>query len=84
MARERRRLLIPPDRLAERVVLSAAERHYLTRVLRLSAGQGCDVVDGAGRRWEARLTGEGNLALEQPLAAPLEAQPPPKIGRAHV
>jgi 16S rRNA (uracil1498-N3)-methyltransferase len=73
MARERRRLLIPPPRLAERIPLTAPERHYLRRVLRLGAGQGCDVVDGAGHRWGARLTAEGLLELEQPLIAPLEA-----------
>jgi 16S rRNA (uracil1498-N3)-methyltransferase len=77
MARERRRLLIPPPRLAERIPLTAPERHYLQRVLRLGAGQGCDVVDGAGHRWGARLTAEGLLELEQPLSAPLDAQAPP-------
>jgi 16S rRNA (uracil1498-N3)-methyltransferase len=77
MARELRRLLIPPPRLAERIALVAAEQHYLTRVLRLAPGQGCDVVDGAGHRWSARLTEEGCLALEQPVAAPLEEGSPP-------
>lgn len=77
MARERRRLLIPPDRLAARIALSAPERHYLTRVLRLAVGQGCDVVDGAGHRWGALVAADGRLELEQPLTAPLEAQPPP-------
>lgn len=77
MARERRRLLIPPPRLAERIPLTAPERHYLLRVLRLGPGQGCDVVDGAGHRWGARLTADGRLELEQPLAAPLEAEGPP-------
>jgi 16S rRNA U1498 N3-methylase RsmE len=77
MARERRRLLIPPGRLASRIALSPPERHYLTRVLRLAVGQGCDVVDGAGHRWGALLAADGFLALEQPLAAPLEAHPPP-------
>ncbi|MFN7632796.1 MAG: 16S rRNA (uracil(1498)-N(3))-methyltransferase [Cyanobacteriota bacterium] len=75
MARERRRLLIPADRLADEVPLSAAEAHYLTRVLRLAPGQGCDVVDGAGRRWSALLVGGDRLQLEQPLAHPLEQQP---------
>jgi 16S rRNA (uracil1498-N3)-methyltransferase len=77
MARERRRLLIPPPRLAARIPLTAPERHYLLRVLRLGAGQGCDVVDGAGRRWGALMTAEGLLELEQPLTAPLEAAGPP-------
>jgi 16S rRNA (uracil1498-N3)-methyltransferase len=77
MAREQRRLLIPPARLADSIPLAAAEQHYLTRVLRLTAGQGCDVVDGVGHRWSARLTGAGTLALDQPLASPLERRPPP-------
>ena len=84
MARERRRLLIPADRLAAEVPLAAAEAHYLTRVLRLAAGQGCDVVDGAGRRWSALLVGGDRLQLEQPLAHPLEQQPrrPPSLALA--
>ncbi|MEB3316533.1 MAG: RsmE family RNA methyltransferase [Cyanobacteriota bacterium] len=77
MARERRRLLIPPARLAERIALTAPEGHYLTRVLRLAAGQGCDVVDGVGHRWGALLAADGTLRLEQPLTAPLDSQPPP-------
>lgn len=75
MARERRRLLIPADRLAQEVALTAAEAHYLTRVLRLGVGGGCDVVDGAGRRWSALLVGSERLRLEQPLLQPLEQQP---------
>jgi 16S rRNA (uracil1498-N3)-methyltransferase len=70
-------LLIPPGRLAQRFALLPPERHYLTRVLRLAPGQGCDVVDGAGRRWGAVLTAAGELELEQPLEAPLEARPAP-------
>lgn len=75
MARERRRLLIPADRLAEEIPLTPSEAHYLGRVLRLGRGQGCDVVDGAGRRWEARLEGGDRLWLVQPLTHPLEHQP---------
>jgi 16S rRNA (uracil1498-N3)-methyltransferase len=77
MVRERRRLLIAPERLAGRIVLTAAEHHYLSRVLRLAAGQGCDVVDGRGHRWSALVAGDGHLDLEQPLGAPLEAHPRP-------
>lgn len=75
MARERRRLLIAADRLAQDIALVPAETHYLHRVLRLTAGQGCEVVDGAGRRWGALLAGADRLTLEQPLAHPLECQP---------
>lgn len=75
MVRERRRLLIPPGRLAQEVLLSAAETHYLKRVLRIATGGGCDVVDGAGRRWSAVLVAEDRLRLEQPLQQPLEQQP---------
>ena len=77
MARERRRLLIPPPRLGPEVALTATEAHYLTRVLRLSSGQGCEVVDGEGRRWSALLEGSDRLQLEQPLAQPLEYQSAP-------
>ncbi|MEB3334657.1 MAG: RsmE family RNA methyltransferase [Cyanobacteriota bacterium] len=77
MVRERRRLLIPPERLAGRIVLTPAEHHYLCRVIRLAAGQGCDVVDGRGHRWSALVAGDGHLDLEQPLAAPLEVHARP-------
>jgi 16S rRNA (uracil1498-N3)-methyltransferase len=77
MVRERRRLLIPPERLAGRIGLTPAEHHYLSRVLRLGAGQGCDVVDGRGHRWSALVTGDGQLDLEQPLGMPLEVHPRP-------
>lgn len=74
MTRERRRLLIPPQRLDQVVALTTAEAHYLTRVLRLSPGQGCEVVDGEGRRWGALLEESDRLRLEQPLSEPLEHQ----------
>jgi 16S rRNA (uracil1498-N3)-methyltransferase len=79
MTRERRRLLIPPARLAQRIALLPAERHYLTRVLRLGPGQGCEVVDGAGRRWGALVLPEGQVELEQPLEAPLEVEAAPVL-----
>ncbi|MEB3157089.1 MAG: RsmE family RNA methyltransferase [Cyanobacteriota bacterium] len=63
--------------MAPRFALLPPERHYLTRVLRLAPGQGCDVVDGVGHRWGAVLTAAGELALEQPLEAPLETRPAP-------
>lgn len=41
------------------VALDAAARHYLARVLRLSAGDALEVFDGAGRAYEAVLGPEG-------------------------
>ena len=87
MARELRRLLIAPERLAaaaERVgslvlSLERAEGHYLSRVLRLRPGDHFAVVDGAGRLWSAVLQGNDRAHLEQPLAAPLQMEPPPAV-----
>lgn len=53
MARDLRRLLIAPERLAGSgtlVALESAEHHYLSRVLRLRPGDRFAVIDGAGRR----------------------------------
>ena len=92
MAREQRRLLIAPARLAAaasaasgggrleaiELTLSAAESRYLTRVLRYGPGDGFTVVDGAGRLWAAQLLAADRARLEQPLAEPLQHQPPPR------
>lgn len=94
MARELRRLLIPPQRLAEaaevcragdpgrgaglRLVCREQERHYLQRVLRLRPGDQVAVVDGCGGLWTARLEAGGGLRLEQPLATPLQRQRQPQ------
>lgn len=64
MARELRRLLIEPDRLAcgdglvGRLPLRREEDHYLSRVLRLRPGDPLLVVDGCGGLWRA-CRGEG-------------------------
>ena len=68
MVAELRRLLIEPNRLADRdgngcLVLSDDERHYLRRVLRLRAGAAVAVVDGRGHLWEGCLQEEGQLLL---------------------
>lgn len=58
MAREWRRLLVAPERLAAcagRLELLADESHYLRRVLRLRGGEQLALVDGRGRLWTARL-----------------------------
>ena len=86
MAREWRRLLVSVERFGAGgggLVLRAEESHYLRRVLRLRPGDQLALVDGAGRLWTARLQpgdaagGDAAVVLEQPLAAPLQRQPPP-------
>ena len=88
MARELRRLLIPPARLEaaarngpERagitLALEPGEVHYLGRVLRLRHGDRLDVIHGEGARWTASLASPALLQLEQPLDQPLERADPP-------
>lgn len=84
MARERRRLLIAPERLARqapRLELTAEESRYLTRVLRYGPGDGFAVTDGAGGLWEAVLEERDWARLQQPLAEPLQrlAAPAPQL-----
>ncbi len=81
MARELRRLLIPPSRWPVQgdpglLALEAAENHYLTRVLRFRQGDRLAVVDGCGRLWSAVLESGEQLRLEQPPDAPLESAMP--------
>ena len=82
MAREARRLLIAPERIAAAAALilplEPAESHYLRRVLRARPGDGVEVIDGAGGLWSARLAEDGGLQLEQPPAAPLRRSPRPE------
>ncbi len=82
MARELRRLLISPERLAiaggegqGRLAISEAEAHYLRRVLRLGCGDSLAVVDGRGQLWTAELAVGGALLLQQPLCEPLQRCP---------
>jgi len=80
MARELRRLLIEPARLAAaaegggRLPLQRQEHHYLSRVLRLRPGAALAVIDGCGGLWQARC-GEG--AWLQSLQACGQPLPPP-------
>lgn len=91
MAREWRRLLITPERLEAlatashpQLALEPHESHYLSRVLRLRAGDPFAIADGAGRLWTAQLAplagGAGVVAqLDQPLAQPLLQEPRPTL-----
>lgn len=81
MARELRRLLISPERLASaesELPLNSAESRYLTRVLRLGDGDRFSVIDGQGCLWEAQLQGRDQARLLQSLAEPLQRQPRPQ------
>lgn len=82
MAREQRRLLIDPERLAAAgqngtVPLRREEEHYLTRVLRLRPGDAVTVIDGCGGLWRA-LRGEG--AWLEALEPECERSSPPRPG----
>lgn len=84
MAREWRRLLVAPERLAVcagRLQLLAEECHYLRRVLRLRGGEQLALLDGRGRLWTARLElvaaggGPGRGRESQPRAVAVLEQP---------
>jgi len=93
MARELRRLLIPPGRLraaSARVGIDSAvllvelepeEAHYVARVLRFRHGDRLALIDGEGQLWTATLEQPTLLRLEQPLDQPLEraSRPSPAI-----
>ena len=86
---ELRRLLMAEERLwgaADSLPLTADERHYLRRVLRLRPGDDFAVVDGLGHLWTAQLLDGEHLSLHQPLTHPLEtaAAPSPRLGLAVV
>ncbi len=83
MARECRRLLIPPQHLLDAgadgvFLLSSEHSRYLTKVLRYSPGAVFAVVDGVGHLWEAELLDRERARLLQPLDQPLCAEPAPQ------
>lgn len=57
------RLPIPRERIASRVPLDRAERHYLVDVLRLQPGACFEVFDGQGGRYAATLGDDGCASL---------------------
>jgi len=85
VAREWRRLLVAPARLAAvapgpeggLLALEPAEAHYLRRVLRLRPGERFALIDGCGQLWTALLQDGQQARLEQEPAAPLQRQPAP-------
>jgi len=85
VAREARRLLITPQRLAQAagsmagpvlLPLDKQEAHYVQRVLRLRPGDPIALVDGAGHRWPAAVE-IGAARLLVPLDQPAEVESPP-------
>jgi len=85
LAKEQRRLLIAPERLAgaaaqagsgPRLPLDNAETHYLQRVLRLKSGDCFAVVNGVGQLWQAVLE-PPHARLLTGLDQPAQAQPAP-------
>ena len=82
MARECRRVLIPPARLRDIdaqgcLALSPEHSRYLRKVLRYSPGDCFAVVDGAGHLWDAELLDHNQARLLQPLEQPLLEEAPP-------
>ncbi|MEX1324590.1 MAG: RsmE family RNA methyltransferase [Synechococcaceae cyanobacterium] len=85
MAREWRRLLVPPERLAAaagscdragaELALEPQELHYLRRVLRLRPGQPFALVDGAGHLWSATLAAGAGTGGDAQQARALLEQP---------
>ncbi len=51
----RARLFVSPDKLKEKVVLTGADHHYLTCVLRLKPGAEVTLLDGQGRKAAAKV-----------------------------
>ena len=90
MARERRRLLIAPERLQAaaqpdgplpQLLLTVEESHYASRVLRLRDGQELAIVNGQGKLWTARLSGGDRrqrlLTLLQAIDQPAASEAAP-------
>jgi len=86
MARERRRLLIDPQRLLQqsidggRLPLQPEEQHYLNRVLRLRTGDGVELIDGQGALWGAHCgSGPWLVDLTPVIRAGENPHPHPRL-----
>ena len=67
-----------------RPVLGAADRHHLTRVLRLPPGSEVTAADDAGRWRPCRLTGGDTLAVDGPEVVDTPPEPPLTVAFALV
>lgn len=72
------RVFLPPGAQGPRVVLDAAESHYLRRVRRLREGAALEALDGRGAVWRAELVGGDEAASEILLC---DARPAPAPAR---
>lgn len=73
-----RLFIAPQQRVEQQIQLTAAQQHYLRRVLRLQEGERFLVFDGEGGQWLAALSPEPTLAVViKPMAA--TPRPQPKI-----
>lgn len=62
------RLVIAPSQLQDKkIVLTTQQQHYLSRVLRLQAGDRFIAMDGSGQSWLAVVTQAGVQIVEQIL-----------------
>jgi 16S rRNA (uracil1498-N3)-methyltransferase len=70
------RLHVPPDKLADEVVVLASEDHrYLTRVLRLGVGDSLVLFDGTGNEADADIARVGPRAVELKVRARRKVAP---------
>jgi 16S rRNA (uracil1498-N3)-methyltransferase len=67
-----------------RPALGAADRHHLTRVLRLPPGSEVTAADGAGRWRPCHLTGGDTLAVDGPEVVDARPEPPLTVAFALV
>jgi 16S rRNA (uracil1498-N3)-methyltransferase len=61
------------------VVLSRAEGHHVTRVLRLGAGDAVVVFDGRGREWLGQIAASSRAAVVADLIEERAAMPEPRV-----
>lgn len=78
------RLMVQPQQVqGATLTLTAAQQHYLQRVLRLRPGDRFIALDGHGRHWLAALTTAATAQLLESLTpAPAQPQPPLTLAAA--
>ena len=87
---EKRRLFINSNRLRDEIdlngelVLTYKESHYLSRVMRMRAGDLLEVIDGNGHLWNAKIVEKKTIKLTNDFDKPLifDSRKIPLIGIA--